>query len=128
MWEDHEQYLDGLADVLEQTQTKRLIVMGDFNQRLGQGGGVPTKLRTALQRAIPPRMTIATSALGFQGRRSIDHIALSEDLTVESLGVVSNIDGASKLSDHFGVVAGLSVPEASRSCWCLPKSGTVITL
>ena len=128
MWEDHEQYLDGLADVLEQTQTKRLIVMGDFNQRLGQGGGVPTKLRTALQRAIPPRMTIATSALGFQGRRSIDHIALSEDLTAESLGVISNIDGASKLSDHFGVVAGLSVPEASRSCWCLPKSGTVITL
>ena len=108
MWEDHEQYLVGLAGVLERIPTKRLIVMGDFNQRLGQGGGVPLKLRAALQRAILPRMTIATSALGFQGRRSIDHIALSEDLTAESLGVISNIDGASKLSDHFGVVAGLS--------------------
>ena len=115
MWEDHEQYLAGLADVLQHTRAKRLIVVGDFNQRIGQGGGVPTKLRTALQRAIPPRMTIATSALGFQGRRSIDHIALSEDLTAESLGVISNIDGESKLSDHFGVVAGLVSPEA-RAC------------
>ena len=116
MWEDHEQYLVGLADVLERIRTKRLIVMGDFNQRFGQGGGVPTKLRTALQRAIPPRMTIATSALGFQGRRSIDHIALSEDLTAESLGVISNIDEESKLSDHFGVVAGLSA-RSERTEW-----------
>ena len=36
MWEDHEQYLVGLAGVLERIPTKRLIVMGDFNQRLGQ--------------------------------------------------------------------------------------------
>ena len=109
-WEDHGQYLDGLAEALERASTKRLIVMGDFNQRIRQGSSVPPNLRSALQRAIPPRMTIATSALGFQGRRSIDHIALSEDLTAESLGVISNIHGESKLSDHFGVVADLSAP------------------
>ena len=111
MWEDHGQYLDGLAEVLERASTKRLIVMGDFNQRIRQGSSVPCNLRSALQRAIPPRMTIVTSALGFQGRRSIDHIALSEDLTAESLGVISNIHGESKLSDHFGVVADLSAQD-----------------
>ena len=109
-WEDHEQYLVGLTDVLQRTPAKRLIVVGDFNQRIGQGGGVPIRLRHALQRAIPQRMTIATSALAFQGRRGIDHIALSDDLTAESLGVISNIDRGSKLSDHFGVVASLSAP------------------
>ena len=31
-WEDHEQYLSGLAEVLGVTSARRLIVMGDFNQ------------------------------------------------------------------------------------------------
>ena len=115
-WEDHERYLTGLAEVLERASAKRLIVMGDFNQRIGQGNAVPADLRSALRRAIPPRMTIATSGLGFQGRRSIDHIALSEDLTAESFGVVSNIDEGSKLSDHFGVVASLSA-RSERTGW-----------
>ena len=54
-------------------------------------------------------MTIVTSALAFQGRRSIDHIALSEDLAVESLDVISNIYDGRELSDHFGVIADLSL-------------------
>ena len=53
-------------------------------------------------------MTIATSGLAFLGRRSIDHIALSEDLAGESLDVISNIHDGRKLSDHFGVVADVS--------------------
>ena len=53
-------------------------------------------------------MTIVTSALAFQGRKCIDHIALSDDLAFTSLGVVSNIHEGKNLSDHFGVVAGLS--------------------
>ncbi|MCG8531202.1 MAG: endonuclease/exonuclease/phosphatase family protein [Desulfovibrionales bacterium] len=35
-WEDHEQYLTGLSEMLERTSPKRLIVMGDFNQQVGQ--------------------------------------------------------------------------------------------
>ena len=42
-WEDHGQYLDGLAEVLERAPAKRLIVMGDFNQRIRQGGNTPRK-------------------------------------------------------------------------------------
>ena len=54
-------------------------------------------------------MTIATSALAYEGRKSIDHIALSEDLAVESLDVISNIRDGPRLSDHFGVFADLSL-------------------
>ena len=107
-WEDHEQYLVGLTEILERSYTERLIVMGDFNQIIGPGSGARHELRMALRKAFPPNMRIATSELAFQGRKSIDHIALSEDLAVESVGVVSNIHDGKKLSDHFGAVAELS--------------------
>ena len=58
--------------------------------------------------AFPPRTTIATAVIGFQGRRSIDHIALSDDMSAESIGVISNIHDGRKLSDHFGVLAEVS--------------------
>ena len=128
MWEDHEQYLASLAEVLERTPARRLIVIGDFNQRLGQGRNVPAKLRAALLRAIPKRMTIATSGIEFQGRRSIDHIALSEDLTAEDIGAISNIDEVRKLSDHFGIIASLSSRKPHVPRCCLPKARTVSTL
>ena len=107
-WEDHDQYLAGLTDVLGRVPTQRLIVMGDFNQIIGSGGRASRARQQALREAFPASMTIATAAVGHEGRRSIDHIALSEDLTIESLGVISNIDGESRLSDHFGVTAALS--------------------
>ena len=108
-WEDHEQYLGGLTDVLERAEVKRRIVMGDFNQIIGPGSRARPELRLALRKAFSPSMQIATSGLAFQGRRSIDHIALSTDWAVSSLGVISNIHEGRKLSDHFGVVADLSV-------------------
>ena len=108
-WEDHEQYLTGLNEVLERADVKRLIVMGDFNQIVGLGSRARPELRLALRKAFPPSMRIATSGLAFQGRRSIDHIAPSADWAVSSLGVISNIHEGRQLSDHFGVVADLSV-------------------
>ena len=108
-WQDHAQYLAGLTRVLEREEVKRLIVMGDFNQTIGQGSRAPPELRLALQKALPPNMCIATSDLVFQGRRSIDHIALSADWAVSSLGVISNIHEGRKLADHFGVAANVSV-------------------
>ena len=108
-WEDHEQYLGGLTEVLARADSKRLIVMGDFNQAIGPGSRARPELRLALRKAFPPSMRIATSGLAFQGRRSIDHIALSADWEVSSLDVISNIHEGRKLSDHFGIVADLSV-------------------
>ena len=107
-WEDHEEYLACLVGVLEKAPSKRLILMGDFNQRVGQGAGTSRRLQSALRRAIPPHIMLATSALGLRGRRTIDHIAMSADIAVESLGVISNMHGERTLTDHFGVVADVS--------------------
>ena len=97
------------TELLKGVQDRPLIVTGDFNQRIGQGKFVPPDLRSALQYAMPKHMTIATSALGHRGRRCIDHMALSEEFAAESLSVISNMAGESKLSDHCGVAAILSV-------------------
>ncbi len=114
-WEDHREYLEGLGGVLESISTRPLIVVGDFNQRIGQGRAVPDDLRTALQKAMPPGMTIATSGLGLRGLRSIDHIAISDELAAESTGLIDNIDGQRELSDHFGVYAHLSAKGRTRA-------------
>ena len=111
-WEDHEEYLAGLTKILRSKPTKRLIVMGDFNQRIGPASSARAELQSALLKAFPPRMTIATAAVGFQGRRSIDHIVLSDDLSAESIGVISNIHDGRELSDHFGVFAEVSAQSA----------------
>ena len=113
-WEDHEQYLHGLAEILGRPSAGRLVVMGDFNQQIGQGSYAPLRLRELLQRAFPQHMTIATPALGLEGDRLIDHIAISDDLAVESLGVISKWDGDTELSDgrHHGTVAELSAKGA----------------
>ena len=112
-WEDHEQYLAGLSEVLERVDAKRLIVMGDFNQAIGRGSRAPRGLQLALQEAFEPNLRIVTSDLAFQGRKSIDHIALSTDWAVDCADVISNLHEGRKLSDHFGVAAELSIQPSS---------------
>ena len=63
-------------------------------------------------------MTIVTSEVRFRGRSCIDHIALSQDLAAESLSVMSDMDGGTKLSDHFGVVTEVSARTLGR---CRPS-------
>lgn len=105
-WQAHGEYLAGLTTILKSQPAERVIVMGDFNQRIGKGSLAPLHLQSALRDAFPRGVTIATAAVGFKGRRTIDHIALSDDLVVESIDVVSNIKaGGTRLSDHFGVAA-----------------------
>ncbi len=108
-WEDHERFLAGLSDVLGRVEAKRLIVMGDFNQAVGQGSRAPRALRLALHEAFDPHLRIVTADLVFEGRKSIDHIALSADWAVDSVDAISNVHGERKLSDHFGVAAEVSV-------------------
>ena len=107
-WQDHEEYLAGLAPLLARAPATRLLVLGDFNQVIGAKGRAPAALQRALLEAFPPTMSIATSDVAFQGRRSIDHIALTHDLAVESLQVISNIHDGKSLTDHFGIVAEVS--------------------
>ncbi len=53
-------------------------------------------------------MTIVTSELAFEGRKSIDHVVLSDDLAAESVDTISNDHDGRRLSDHFGVVVDVS--------------------
>ncbi len=106
-WGDHGQYLEGLARVLDRGATERVIVMGDFNQVIGEGSRAPDELQQALLAALPSGMAIATADLEFEGRRNIDHIALSEDLVAQSIEAISNTHDGRGLSDHFGVVASV---------------------
>ena len=108
-WQAHSEYISGLSAILKRSPATPLIVVGDYNQRLGQGNYPPARLRAALQDAISPQLTIATAALGYDGRRTIDHIALSGDLAVASLAAIGNrAKDGKRLSDHFGVVASLT--------------------
>ena len=108
-WEDHETYLRVLPDILKTLPVRRLIVMGDFNQIVGPESRAPLHLQAALRDAFPSNMAIVTADTAFHGRKSIDHITLSEDLQVESLAAISNRDGEQTLSDHFGVAARVSL-------------------
>ena len=116
--EDHEQYLAGLTEHLGRVVANRLIVMGDFNQIIGPGSRAPAKLQAALRAAFPPGMTIVTSELAFQGRKSIDHVALSDDLAVGSVDAIGNDHDGRRLSDHFGVVVDVSARgEVGSKCY-----------
>ena len=108
-WEDHEQYLIGLTKVLRQSPSEHLIVMGDFNQKIGPDSRAPRHLQSALQKAFSPKMSIASADLAFHGKKSIDHIAVTHDWSVESPQVISNFHEGKKLSDHFGLAANLSL-------------------
>ena len=107
-WEDHEQYLPALVEVLAQQTDLPLVVMGDFNQVIGQGARAPVHLRKALNGAFKPSLKIVTTDITFEGRRNIDHIALSAGLACESVEPISNIHDGSRLSDHYGIVAEVS--------------------
>lgn len=122
-WKHHRQYSEILQGVLkeayEKASSKRLIIMGDFNLKLG----LPWKpssidhsqARLALEKAVPAGVTIVTRDIKYKRNginyRGIDHVALSEDLRTTSLRAINDFteDGI-RLSDssHFGVVAQIS--------------------
>ena len=107
-WQDHEEYLAALTELLRHAPTNRLIAMGDFNQVIGEGSRARRDLREPLMNAFPSGMRIITADIVFEGRKSIDHIVVSEDLAVDSLYPISNVQGDKRLSDHFGIVAEIA--------------------
>ncbi len=107
-WQDHEQYLAGLSEILARQTSRPLIVMGDFNQVIGEGARAPVHLREALRDAFSRNLKIVTADVAFEGHRNIDHVALSAGLACESVEPISNIHDGKKLSDHYGIVAEVS--------------------
>lgn len=116
-WQDHSAYVCGLSSILAGNSATPLIVMGDFNQQIGQrrrpypplSHPVRAELTETMRAGRSPGLTIATAGLGLRGRRAIDHIAINGDLSAVSLTTIDNMDGDRRLSDHFGVVADLYV-------------------
>ena len=114
-WEDHSAYLSGLASILTRKASGPLIVVGDFNQQIGQrrrpypplSHPVRAQLQETMAASGSPGLAVATAGLGLRGRRAIDHIAISGELSAASLTTIDNMDGERRLSDHFGVVADL---------------------
>ena len=108
-WQDHEQYLNGLSELLTVPPPTPTIVLGDFNQSLAGRSSVPRHLREKLRCTLPSNMTIATAQLNCNGKSAIDHIAISDNLAAKSTAAISHLrQDAKPLSDHFGVVATLS--------------------
>ena len=106
----------GSTGVLAHAPSKRFVMMGEFNQRIGETSSQSDRRRygnaahraALLQRAIPPHVTLPTAGLSYRGRSSIDHVGLSADFATASLDVISNVHGERLVSDHFGVVADVS--------------------
>ena len=119
-WQDHEEFLDGLKRLLAPMHLPGVVLVGDFNQRLGGRSNVPLRLREKLQQALPPAMTVTTADAEFAGRRTIDHIVVGNDLTVGAVDTIDNMHGDRRLSDHFGVVADLSTRDTPQNP--LPQS------
>ena len=122
-WEDHSVYLSGLASILTRKVSGPLIVMGDFNQQIGQrrrpyppvSHPARAELLETMAAVGSPGLAIATAGLGLRGRRAIDHIAISGELSAASLTTIDNMDGDRRLSDHFGVVAELSTGDPPQN-------------
>lgn len=110
-WEDHDSYLDGLKTLFQPGLKPRMVVIGDYNQSVGGRNSAPIRLRDKLKRTFDDAgLRIATASLEFGGRRAIDHMALTPDLDARSMTAIGNLrDDGGKLSDHFGVVADLSI-------------------
>ena len=110
MWEDHYAYLDRPGRLLSDTPLARLVIVGDVNQRIRQD---PRRslLASALHDAVSSRRTVATAALGWDGRHAIDRVAVGRDLHCEAVGVIGSAHGGWRLSDHFGVFADVLARE-----------------
>ena len=103
-WEDHELYLKHLAGVLARAPSERLVVMGDFNQKISKSGRTRSCRANLLRQAILRHRKVVTS----RGRSTIDHIVISADMEVAPEGVIGIIPGASARA-RYGVVADVLV-------------------
>lgn len=114
-WEDHLTYLRALTGYLKPLSNEiPIVLLGDFNQRLPQWGQ-PQHIYESLMRALGSKLNVATEGVvDDAGQRSIDHLAVSNELEVASMEAFSNIgEQGMKLSDHFGLRVQLRSRSAS---------------
>ena len=86
-----------LAEVLTRTPSKRFVMMGDFSQTIARSSrrqsGKAAHRADLLQTAIPAHVTLASSALEHDGRRTTHHIGLSASMSIMHLDAISSFNG-----------------------------------
>lgn len=100
-WEDHEKYLDGLSEYMEEAVLKNLCIAGDFNQTIPktrQPSVVYEKLMGCLKGFRIHEGNIDPAAAS-----SIDHIIATPDMMVVRHEIISAIQDGIRLSDHDGL-------------------------
>lgn len=106
-WEDHLSYLDALRTVLEQQQPP-FVLLGDFNQAVPRRTA-PREVFSSLLCNVCTQCHIVTAGLIADCGYAIDHIGVSDGLGAEGVrGLSAEVDGATPVSDHFGLVAKIN--------------------
>jgi endonuclease/exonuclease/phosphatase family metal-dependent hydrolase len=110
-WQDHELYLTALADIIARERPRGpLLVAGDYNQRLPPVH-TPAAMHRLLLDAIGDLRVCTHGPLPGAGSLSIDHVALSPDLTPVSVSTwPARGPSGRPLSDHFGISVDLTLP------------------
>lgn len=107
-WQDHVTYFRGLIEYLKNVPFHKLIVVGDFNQRIPRSTA-SKEARGMLTELVGIGLSLPTSGLrGDDGKLGVDHIAVGADILVRSVGTIDNSAGEVSLSDHFGVTVVLA--------------------
>jgi endonuclease/exonuclease/phosphatase family metal-dependent hydrolase len=105
-WHEHRNFVAHLGELIaEHPAGERLVVMGDFNQRLPRTRQ-PEDVHDALVSALDPLVVVTACAEPLRGlsRQELDHIALSPGFVVEDVWGVDRHDGTRLLSDHDAVL------------------------
>lgn len=114
LWEDHLAYLSGISSILASYRDSihPLCVVGDFNQRIPRKYQ-PPHVADALSVAFCDTLTIATAGeRDHEGKGLIDHYAHSADLVVKVTEIIPKYtDDGTRLSDHVGIVASISLAD-----------------
>ena len=103
-WEDHENYLHGLRQVISEPLEPTLVA-GDFNQKIPRKTQ-PRRVADLLSNVLVD-YRVPTSAL--DDRPLIDHIAHSDHISGRFLTEINDHDSSGRLSDHRGVLVGTSI-------------------
>lgn len=103
LWELHGIYLDALAEVAS-ALPRNSIVLGDFNQRLGNTW-IPRAVRDKLLSVLSDHPIVTGGELEPLGKAAIDHIALGGTFQATRTWAISNYHAERRISDHFGVCA-----------------------
>lgn len=110
LWEDHHAWLEAFERLPWRRTTDRMVVLGDFNQRIPRMRA-PKKAHEALLRAFEGLEIPTAGEIPGAPGLTIDHIAHTPDLrraTPFRIWPKRNADDEA-MSDHFGVWADFSL-------------------